>query len=135
VKIVMLSAGGGVLVAGVALAALDALATAVSNYRPLAFLAPEASSGQMGPQAQTSDWPWMVVGLGAATLMGGAVISSDPLSLTDQQRRALYQGAAAPPPEPERAPRQDRSLGVGLQFSLVPAARGEGGSLILGGRF
>jgi hypothetical protein len=113
-KITLLSAGGSVLATGVFLAALEGVAAGSANTIggvPCAFM--NTSNGQTCARAEPSPLPWIVAGVGALAVVTGAAMPSDPL--TETEREALLDG--------------------GVQISAAPAARGRGGTLVIGGRF
>jgi hypothetical protein len=109
-KIAVVSAGGGVAVAGIALLLGEIVFTGVDSALRCWTLgsALDPSSAPPCPREEISPWPVALVGVGAAVALVGAIIPIDPLTPTERHA---------------------------LQLGVAPAALGDGGSVLLRGRF
>jgi len=141
-KIAVMSAGGGVAVAGVVLTLGDILLTELGNslrctsvgwgYPFPWLIPPESTSTPTCQRDEANPWPFLImIGAGMATTIVGATIEVDPL--TPAERRALQPPTGATSDEP---PVRRGEAGFGqLQIGAAPTGRGDGGSLFLRGRF
>ena len=132
---VFLGVGAVLVPLGLVLGILDGVATAAGNIvqgSPCVIGAATSTgygNGQTCPQSEPSSIPWVIAGVGVVSLITGAVLTPDPM--TESERRALYDARArgdgeAAGPGPLRAC---------IRLDAAPAARGEGGSIFLSGRF
>ena len=82
-------------------------------------------------QQSSRSTPWVLAALGAAVLVIGAGVPSDPLTAEERDRLVREHDAAAPgaTPAPRIAP------GPKLRLDVAPAGAGDGGMLFLTGRF